>query len=112
MKTLLVLALLVLATSLEAGGDALVRVGLHRSDLAGRSVFMFTGAVVLFSYGTTLNLAPLDWGPLIGSYVATFFVVAQGINLLFFKTAPSLQVLVGGAFILVGGAIVTLWRPV
>ena len=111
MKILPILALLILATSLEAGGDALVRVGLHRNDLASRSVFMLAGALVLFGYGFILNLSPLDWGRLIGGYVATFFVVAQLINLIFFKTSPSLPVLVGGAFILTGGLIVTLWRP-
>ena len=58
----------------------------------------------------TLNLAPVDWGRLIGAYVATFFVVAQIINLVAFKTAPTLPILVGGALILCGGAVITLWR--
>ena len=111
MKIVAVLALLILTTSLEAGGDALVRVGLHRTDLASRSLFMVAGAAVLFGYGFTLNLSPLDWGRLIGGYVATFFVMAQLINLVVFRTAPTLPVLVGGGFILLGGLIITVWRP-
>ena len=35
-----------------------------------------------------LNLAPLDWGKLIGAYVATFFVVAQLINLVAASVMP------------------------
>jgi small multidrug resistance family-3 protein len=71
---------------------------------------MAGGAATLYSYGLILNLAPLDWGRLIGAYVATFFVVGQIINLVAFRTAPSLPVVVGGLFILLGGAITTLWR--
>jgi small multidrug resistance family-3 protein len=71
---------------------------------------MSGGAVTLYSYGLILNLAPLDWGRLIGAYVATFFVVGQIINLVAFRTAPTLPIVVGGLFILMGGAIITLWR--
>jgi hypothetical protein len=42
--------------------------------------------------------------------VATFFVVAQIINLLVFRTPPSLPIIVGGLFILTGGAIIALWQ--
>lgn len=102
--------LLLLATILEAGGDAIVRVGLKPHDLITRVGLMLSGGVILYGYGLMLNLAPLDWGRLIGAYVATFFVVAQVINLIFFKTAPTLPIVVGGLFILAGGAIITLWQ--
>jgi hypothetical protein len=72
---------------------------------------MFTGATILYGYGLTLNLAPLDWGRLVGAYVATFFVVGQIINLVVFSTLPTLPILVGGAFILIGGIIITAWQP-
>lgn len=72
---------------------------------------MVAGTIVLYGYGLTLNLAPLDWGRLIGAYVATFFVVGQVINLIAFHTAPSLPIVVGGLFILAGGAIITAWVP-
>lgn len=72
---------------------------------------MVAGTIVLYGYGLTLNLAPLDWGRLIGAYVATFFVVGQVINLIAFHTAPSLPIVVGGLFIVAGGAVITAWVP-
>ncbi len=102
--------MLILATSLEAGGDAIIRIGLKPHDLSARVGLMLTGAAILYGYGLTLNLAPLDWGRLIGAYVATFFVVAQLINLIVFKTVPTLPIVVGGLFIVVGGGIITLWQ--
>jgi hypothetical protein len=36
--------------------------------------------------------------------------VAQIVNLMVFRTAPSLPIIVGGMLILTGGAIITLWR--
>jgi hypothetical protein len=71
---------------------------------------MMAGAVVLYGYGLTLNLGPLDWGRLIGAYVATFFVVGQIINLIVFRTPATLPIVVGGLFIVSGGAIITLWQ--
>jgi drug/metabolite transporter superfamily protein YnfA len=110
MKYLTMAALLILATVFEATGDAVIRVGLHSATTPSRLLLMVFGASILFCYGLTLNLAPLDWGRLIGAYVATFFVVAQIINLIAFRTPPSLPIVVGGLFILTGGAIVTLWQ--
>lgn len=110
MKYLVMFGLLIAATTLEAGGDAIIRVGLHRSVPGGRIGLMVLGGVVLFLYGLTLNLAPTDFGRLLGAYVATFFVVGQIINLVAFRTPPTLPILVGGAFILAGGAVITLWR--
>lgn len=109
MKILLPLALLILATTLEAGGDAIIRVGL-RSDAFARSALILAGGAALTLDGTVLNLAPLDWGRLVGAYVATFFVVGQMINRLAFGTTPTLPVVVGGALIVAGGLVVTLWR--
>ncbi len=71
---------------------------------------MLVGAVVLYGDGLTLNLAPLDWGRLIGAYTATFFVIGQIINLVAFRTTPTLPIMVGGLFIVAGGAIITLWQ--
>lgn len=110
MRYLVPIALLVLATTLEAGGDAIIRVGLRFPVLQLRIVLMLVGAAVLYGYGLTLNLAPLDWGRLIGAYVATFFVVGQIINFVAFRTTPTLPIMVGGMFIVTGGAIITLWQ--
>ncbi|WP_428483539.1 hypothetical protein [Rhodopila sp.] len=98
------------ATTLEASGDAIIRAGLRSHSISARVALMLAGAVILYGYGLSLNLAPLDWGRLIGAYVATFFVVGQIINLVAFGTAPTLRIIVGGLFILTGGAIITLWQ--
>jgi drug/metabolite transporter superfamily protein YnfA len=110
MRYAIICGLLLVATTLEAGGDAIIRVGLNTAGTPMRILLMLAGAATLFCYGLTLNLAPLDFGRLIGAYVAIFFVVAQIINLLVFRTPPSLPIIVGGLFILTGGAIITLWQ--
>ena len=107
---LLAFGLLIVATTLEAGGDAVVRLGLHNPWLPTRVLLMVAGAVMLFGYGLFLNFAPLDFGRLIGAYVATFFVVAQIINLVVFRTPPSLPIVTGGLFIVAGGVIITMWQ--
>lgn len=101
---------LLLAASLEAGGDALVRFGLHGSSMLTRVGFFAAGAVVLFAYGLAVNAPPWDFGKLLGVYVTLFFVVTQVMNLLFFGVRPDMQILVGGAFIVAGGLIITFWR--
>jgi hypothetical protein len=103
---------LVIATLLEAAGDAIVRMAIF--DHAGivRVGLFLAGAALLFGYGTFLNLAPLEFGRVVGLYIATLFVVWQVINFIAFRAVPSLPVLIGGAFIVAGGAIVTFWKPV
>ena len=96
---------------LEAGGDALVRAGLHTSNVAVRIGLFIAGAAVLSVYGVVVNVPPWDFGRLLGVYVTLFFLVAQVINLAFFGVRPGLPVVVGGALIMSGGLIITLWRP-
>ncbi len=110
MNNFLILLMLTLAAVLEAGGDALARSGLHAPSMAGRAVFLALGAVVLFSYGVTVNLPPWDFGKLLGVYVALFFVVAQAINYFAFDQKPSLPIFCGGALIVSGGLLITFWR--
>ncbi len=105
-----ILAVLTLAAILEAGGDALVRSGLHAPVLATRIAFMAAGALVLFTYGVTVNLPPWDFGRLLGVYVALFFVVAQAINLFAFGIKPGLPIVAGGLLIISGGLLITFWR--
>jgi small multidrug resistance family-3 protein len=57
-----------------------------------------------------VNLAPADFGRLLGIYVVLFFVVAQVVNLIAFGVRPDTPILVGGALITAGGAVITLWR--
>ena len=108
MEKVIVLSLLLVATTLEAGGDAVVRAGLHQPATGARTVLLLAGGIMLFCYGVVLNQAPFDFGRLIGAYAATFFVVGQVINLVAFETPPSLPVAVGGLLIIIGGAVITL----
>ena len=112
MEKVIVLSLLLVATTLEAGGDAVVRAGLFNQAISIRMLLLLLGGIMLFCYGVVLNQAPFDFGRLIGAYVATFFAVAQVINLIAFRTSPSLPIIVGGLLIIAGGAVITLWdRP-
>jgi hypothetical protein len=107
------LLLLVIATTLEVSGDAVLRMGLYNNYAGTLRVFLFLGAAaLLFGYGLFLNLAPLEFGRVVGIYIATLFVVWQIINFVAFRTLPNLPVLVGGAFVLTGGAIITFWKPI
>ena len=105
------LMFLIIATVLESGGDAVVRKALHAPTGATRLGLFLGGAMLLLSYGTFLNLAPLDFGRVIGLYLATLFVIWQGISFVFFHTLPSLPTYVGGSLVVAGGLIVTYWRP-
>ena len=105
------LLVLFLAAVLEAGGDALVRMGLEAGSAGWKLAFFAAGAVALFAYGYAVNAPRWDFGKLLGIYVVFFFVVAQAISWLVFGQKPSLPILVGGAFIVVGGLVITLWRP-
>jgi small multidrug resistance family-3 protein len=98
------------AAALEAGGDALVRTGLHSANTASRFGLFAAGAVILFGYGVAVNAPPWDFGKLLGVYVTLFFVVAQLMNFVFFSVPPDAPVLVGGAFIVAGGLVITFWR--
>jgi drug/metabolite transporter superfamily protein YnfA len=103
----LTLVLLFTAALLEAGGDALVRMGLHGSTIIIRATFFVAGGLVLFTYGYVVNTPAWDFGRLLGTYVVFFFVVAQVISWIVFHQRPSTAVLVGGAFIVAGGIIIS-----
>jgi hypothetical protein len=105
------LVFLIVATLLEAGGDAIVRMAIYDHAGVARVALFFAGAALLFGYGTFLNLAPLEFGRVIGLYLATLFVVWQVINFIAFKAVPTLPILVGGALVVAGGAIITFWKP-
>jgi small multidrug resistance family-3 protein len=98
------------ATVFEASGDAVVRIALHHPSLPVRIGLFLLGAVLLTFYGTSLNLAPVDFATVTAVYVATLFVVFQVTNYIFFRTIPTPAVLLGGVFIVTGGLVVSLWR--
>lgn len=106
------LAFLLIATTVEASGDAIIRIALygHAGLGAARIGLFLLGAALLFGYGTFLNLAPLEFGEVVGLYIATLFIVWQVINFVFFRETPTLPILFGGALIVVGGAIVSFWK--
>ena len=102
---------LLLATTLEVCGDAIVRIGIYTRTGPARVTIFCAGAALLFGYGFCLNLAPLEFGQVVGLYIATLFIVWQVVNFLTFRTPPTLPILVGGALIIAGGVIVSFWKP-
>ena len=109
-KYLLVLAFLVGATTLEATGDAVVRVGLFGRMGVARASLLAGGGLLLLGYGVMLNLAPLPFERVVGLYIATLFVVWQAISFVAFRSIPDLPVLVGGGLIVIGGLTVSFWN--
>jgi drug/metabolite transporter (DMT)-like permease len=108
MSVPLTLLILFVAALLEAGGDALIRNGLHATSGPARFLFFLLGASVLFGYGYVVNSPPWKFGDLLGVYVVFFFVTAQLISYLVFGTTPGKPLLLGGAFIVVGGLIISI----
>jgi len=102
---------LLMATTLEVSGDAIVRMAIYNHVGLIRIGLFLAGAVLLLGYGSLLNLAPLDFGRVVGLYLATLFVVWQVINFIAFRASPTMPILVGGALVIAGGAIITFWKP-
>ena len=109
MKTIYSLIFLLIATTLEVSGDAIVRMAIYNHVGLVRIGLMTVGASLLFGYGFSLNMAPLEFRQVVGLYIAVLFVMWQVINFIVFKSAPTLPILVGGALIIIGGLLVTFW---
>jgi len=101
-----VVPMLILSALLEAGGDAGMRAGLR-----GKPIGFLLGALSLIAYGIFVNVPKWDFGRLLGVYIAIFFLVSQIIALAVFKERPGAPVLIGGALIVAGGAVLTFWQP-
>ncbi|HYM21647.1 MAG TPA: hypothetical protein VEU08_00490 [Vicinamibacterales bacterium] len=99
------------ATVLEAVGDAIIRVALTHPSMATRVGLFLVGGLCLTLYGTSLNLAPVDFATVTGTYVAMLFVMFQVVNYLFFRTLPTVPVAIGAILIVAGGLVVTIWAP-
>jgi hypothetical protein len=102
---------LIAATTLEVSGDAIVRLAIYDHVGVYRIALFAAGAALLLGYGTLLNLAPFEFGQVIGIYLATLFVIWQIINFVFFRALPTVPIMVGGALVVAGGAIITFWKP-
>ena len=102
--------ILLFAAALEAGGDAIVRYGLHRSSPLARVAVFLLGAMVLLGYGLMVNSPPWDFGRLLGLYVVFFFVIAQLLSWTLFRQTPSPALLTGGALIILGGSVIAVWQ--
>jgi hypothetical protein len=107
------LGFLLLATLLEVSGDAVIRIAIYSHGGQGliRLGLFVGGSALLLGYASCLNLAPLEFGQVVGLYIATLFVVWQIINYLAFHALPTVPTVLGGSLVIAGGAIVTFWRP-
>jgi hypothetical protein len=103
---------ILICTICEATGDAIVRKAIYNENSANMARFglLMLGMLLLLGYGVFLNLAPAEFGRIVGLYIATLFVVWQVVNYIAFKTTPTLPVIIGGSLIIAGGLIVTFWR--
>lgn len=98
------------ATIFEVTGDAIIRKCIYEYTGIVRVIFFLIGAVCLFLYGFSLNLAPVEFKQVVGLYIATLFIVWQIGNYIAFKTLPTVPILIGGTLIIAGGLIVTFWE--
>ena len=105
-----VLVFLIVATALEVAGDAIIRKSLFEHAGPARIALFVLGTLLVAGYATFLNLAPLEFGQVVGLYIATLFVMWQIITFLFFRTVPTLPILSGGVLIVAGGLIVSFWK--
>jgi hypothetical protein len=101
---------LIVATSLETAGDAIVRLGMAQNAWPLRSGLFLAGAGLLFGYGFCVNLPPVEFGRVVGLYIATLFIVWQITNFVVFGTLPQMPVWLGGTLIVIGGLVVTFWE--
>jgi hypothetical protein len=110
MDKIALVGFLIVATSLEAVGDAVVRIGIAQNTWLPRCLLFVAGAVLLFGYGLSVNLAPVEFGRVVGLYIAMLFIVWQIVNCIVFRSLPDAPVFVGGVLIIIGGAVVTFWK--
>ena len=103
-------AVLALAAYLEVQGDACFQSGLYNASGSKRLAWFLAGTLVLVAYSLFLNSSKIDFGKLLGIYVVLFFLVAQLVAKLQFHQSPTKPICLGGAFIVLGGLIMTLWK--
>jgi drug/metabolite transporter (DMT)-like permease len=99
-------AALIGAATLEAGGNALLRQGLLRAWWP----LLLAGIATLGLYGLLVNQSGLsfDFGRLMACYIVAFFLVSQILAALIFGDLPSLRTLLGGTLILLDGLTILI----
>jgi small multidrug resistance family-3 protein len=99
-------AALIAAATLEAGGNALIRQGFLRAWWP----LLVAGVATLGLYGLLINQSGLqfDFGRLMGCYIVAFFLVAQILAVFIFHDPPSSRTIVGGTLILLGGLTILI----
>jgi len=102
---------LLIATTFEVIGDAIIRKSMYNHTGTARIIFALFGMILLFGYGFFLNLAPVEFGKVVGLYIATLFIIWQVVTYFTFKSVPSLPIIVGGTLVVLGGLIITFWKP-
>jgi multidrug transporter EmrE-like cation transporter len=103
-------AVLAIAAYLEVYGDACFQSGLYHSSGSRRALWFIAGTAVLVFYSLFLNSSQIDFGKLLGIYVVLFFVVAQLVAKFKFQQSPTPPIYVGGALIVLGGIVMTVWK--
>src|SRR5262249_61158259 len=104
---MLSLGALVVAGVVEAGGGAAVRRGFTGAPRG----WIGLGAGLLVAYGVFVNLnRTVDFSRLLGLYIVLFFVVSQLVGRVTFGEPATPGLVLGGALILAGGAVLQLWR--
>src|SRR5579875_175625 len=95
------------AAMLEVGGDALMRMGLHRHAAA-----LAAGAGCLILYGVVVNFGGIDFGRLMGAYIVVFFIVSQIFAMLAFGQLPTVRAVLAGALMIAAAGVLLTPAPV
>jgi drug/metabolite transporter superfamily protein YnfA len=103
------LLILLLAAFLEAYGDSSFQTALYRSSGISRTLAFLAGAASLVAYGLVVNTPRWDFGRLLGVYVVVFFLLAQVVARVRFGQTPTLPVFLGGALIVAGGVVISIY---
>jgi drug/metabolite transporter (DMT)-like permease len=88
-----------------------MRIALQTSfALPARFALFGLASVLLAMYGLFLNLAPVEFATVTGIQLASLFIMFQLVSYLFFRHILSSGVLLGGALIVAGSAIIYFWK--
>ena len=87
---------------LEVGGDAVVRRGLHGTNV----IIIIAGGLMLACYGLLVNMVRWDFSRMLGVYVAVFALVSVMCGRFVFGESVPNSTWVGLAIIIGGGMVI------